>query len=273
MAQYIKEALQQGYIHPSTLPASGCPWHPLVEPPLLPTGEVSSTAEVNFLGYVICEGSIRMQPGKVEAVTSWPRPQNRRELQRFLGFAEVHHRFIDSFSTIAKPLTDLLRGLSKRIKWNPEAERSFTELKAAFSTAPVLQQPDLMEPFVVEIDVSNVGVGAVLSQHKGEARQLKPIAYFSKKLSAAERNYGMGDRELLAMKLAFEEWRHWLEGVRHPFLVITDHKNLEYLQTTKRLNSRQSQRLLFFTRFAFCMTYRPGAKNVRADALLRQHHA
>ncbi|KAK1803891.1 hypothetical protein P4O66_003831 [Electrophorus voltai] len=168
--------------------------------------------EVSFLGYVICEGSVRMQPCKVEAVMSWPRPRNRRELQCFLGFANFYHRFINSFSTLARPLTDLLCGPSKRIKWNSEVEKSFAELKAAFSTALVLQQPDPSKPFVVEIDASNVGVGVVLSQHKGEARQLKPTAYFSKKLSPAERNYGMGDRELLAMKLAFEEWRHWLEG-------------------------------------------------------------
>ncbi|KAK1799487.1 hypothetical protein P4O66_007712 [Electrophorus voltai] len=74
-------------------------------------------------------------------------------------------------------------------------------------------QPDAEKPFVVEVDSSDVGVVAVLSQHKGQVGQIKPIAYFSKKLSPAERNYGVGDREFLVMKLAFEEWRHWLEGV------------------------------------------------------------
>ncbi|KAK1800993.1 hypothetical protein P4O66_004742 [Electrophorus voltai] len=120
--------------------------------------------------------------------------QHVHDIRAVLGTLLQNHLYCKLENTIAKPLTDLLRGLSKRIKWNPEAERSFTELKAAFSTAPVLQQPDPREPFVVEIDASNVGVSAVLSQHKGVARQLKPIACFSKKLSAAERNYGMGDR-------------------------------------------------------------------------------
>ncbi len=84
------------------------------------------------------------------------------------------------------------------------------------------------------------------------------------------RNYDVGNRELLAMKLALEEGRHWLEGTTHPFTVLTDHKNLEYLRSAKRLNPRQARWALFFTRFQFTVTYRPGTKNTKADALSRQ---
>lgn len=80
----------------------------------------------------------------------------------------------------------------------------------------------------------------------------------------------MGDRELLAMKAAFEEWRYWLEGSTHPFIVLTDHKNLEYLRTAKRLNPRQARWSLFFSRFQFTVTFRPGSKNTKADSLSRQ---
>ncbi|KAK1788775.1 hypothetical protein P4O66_002583 [Electrophorus voltai] len=104
---------------------------------------------------------------------------------------------------------------------------------ATFITAPVLQQPNLEKPFVVEVDASDTGVGAVLSQRTSERGGFKPVAYFSWKLSLAEWNHGLGDHKLLAMKSAFEDWGHWLEGVRHPFTVYTDHKNLEYLQTNK----------------------------------------
>ncbi len=98
-----------------------------------------------------------------------------------------------------------------------------------------------------------------------------PCAFFSRKLSAAERNYDVGNRELLAMKLALEEWRHWLEGATHPFVVLTDHKNLEYLRSAKRLNPRQARWALFFTRFRLTVTYRPSiTKNTKADALSRQ---
>ncbi|KAK1788806.1 hypothetical protein P4O66_002616 [Electrophorus voltai] len=152
----------------------------------------------------------------------------------------------DHFMAYLQPLTDLLRGQARWIKWTFEAEKSFEDLKTTFSTTLVLQQLHPEKPFVVEVDTSDVGV--VLSQRRGKSGQLKPIAYFSKKLSLSKRNYGVGDRELLAMKLAFKEWRHCLEGVRHPFTVITNHKNLEYLQTIKRLNSRQARWLLFFSR-------------------------
>ncbi len=84
-------------------------------------------------------------------------------------------------------------------------------------------------------------------------------------------NYDIGNRELLAIKLALEEWRHWLEGAQHPFIILTDHKNLQYLRDAKRLNPRQARWALFFTRFNFTISYRPGPKNVRADALSRLH--
>uniref|UniRef100_A0A3B3RIC6 Gypsy retrotransposon integrase-like protein 1 n=1 Tax=Paramormyrops kingsleyae TaxID=1676925 RepID=A0A3B3RIC6_9TELE len=97
-----------------------------------------------------------------------------------------------------------------------------------------------------------------------------PVPFFSRKLSAAERNYDIGNRELLAVKLALEEWRHWLEGTTDPFLVLTDHKNLAYLRIAKRLNARQARWSLFFARFHFLFSFRPGAKNGKPDALSRQ---
>ncbi|KAG5857310.1 hypothetical protein ANANG_G00018100, partial [Anguilla anguilla] len=85
-----------------------------------------------------------------------------------------------------------------------------------------------------------------------------------------QQKYRIGDRELLAVKLALEEWRHWLEGTQIPFLVWTDHKNLEYIRGAKRLNSRQARWALFFGRFNFTLSYRPGSKNTKPDALSRQ---
>ncbi|KAK1799768.1 hypothetical protein P4O66_006300 [Electrophorus voltai] len=122
---------------------------------------------------------------------------------------EFHHKEVSFLGTVARPLTDILCRTAKRLRWGPEAERVFLVLKEAFSTILVLQRPDPEKPLVVEVDALYVGVGAILSQHKFKAGQLKPISYFSKKLSPAERNYGVGDRELLAMYLVFEEWSHW----------------------------------------------------------------
>lgn len=122
------------------------------------------------------------------------------------------------------------------------------------------------------MDASNTGagVGAILSQRHGNPVKMFPCAFHSRKLNSAECNYDVGDRELLAMKAASEEWRHWLEGARQPFTVLTDHRNLKYIRSAKRLNARQARWSLFFSRFNFKITYRPGSKNGKADALSRQ---
>ncbi|KAK3548864.1 hypothetical protein QTP70_021272 [Hemibagrus guttatus] len=119
---------------------------------------------------------------------------------------------------------------------------TFTKLKQSFNTASILHHPEPESPFTVEVDASNTGIGAVLSQRVGGSSKLHPCAFYSRKLSTAERNYDMGNRELLFIKVTLEEWRHWLEGARHAFLVLTDHRNLEFtsLWEVKRLNPCQA---------------------------------
>ncbi|KAK3506694.1 hypothetical protein QTP70_015432 [Hemibagrus guttatus] len=222
---------------------------------------------VQFLGYNISRSGIQMDEGKIAAVRDWLAPATVKELQWFLGFANFYRRFISNYSSIADPLTNLLRNKPKSLLWSPATEGPFNTLKRAFTTAPLLIHPDPDKPFVVEVDASTTGVEAVLSQQQGNPSHLHPCAFFSHKLNPAERNYDIGNRELLAIKLALEEWRHWLEGARHPFLVLTDHKNLEYLRAAKRLNPRQARWALFFTWFEFSISFRPGSKNTKADAL------
>ncbi|KAK3507690.1 hypothetical protein QTP70_033867 [Hemibagrus guttatus] len=211
-----------------------------------------------------------MDAVKVRSVTEWPAPTKIRELQRFLGFANFYRRFIRNYSTVAGPLTSLLRGKPKRLSWTDQARVAFQQLKDCFTSAPILRHPDPDLPFVVEVDASSSGLGAILSQRHGEPGKLHPCAFYSRKLTAAEANYDVGNRKLLAIKAALEEWRHWLEGARHPFQVLTDHRNLEYLRGAKCLNPRQARWALFFTRFRFMVTYRPGSKNGKADALSRR---
>ncbi|KAK3538314.1 hypothetical protein QTP70_035244, partial [Hemibagrus guttatus] len=224
---------------------------------------------VTFLGYVISQRGVEMDMVKVRAVIDWPAPTTVRELQRFLGFTNFYRRLIRNYSSVAGPLKSLLRGKPKRLAWKDQARAAFQQLKESFTSAPILRHPDPDLPFVVEVDASSKGLGAVLSQRHGEPGKLHPCAYYSRKLTAAECNYDVGNRELLAIKAALEEWHHWLEGARHPFQVLTDHRNLEYLHGAKRLNPRQARWALFFTRFRFTVTYRPGSKNGKADALSR----
>lgn len=140
------------------------------------------------------------------------------------------------------------------------ANEGFQRLKTIFCTAPSLWHPDPTRPFIV--DTSSLGVRVVLSQRRGEPPVLHQCAYFSTKLSPAEQNYDIGNSE---------EWRHWLEGANHPFEVINDQKNLQYLREVKCLNSRQARWPLFFTQFKFIVTYGPNHKTTKADALSRIH--
>ncbi|KAK7891460.1 hypothetical protein WMY93_023423 [Mugilogobius chulae] len=217
-------------------------------------------------------GQLKADPEKLKAVAEWPTPESRKQLQRFLGFANFYRRFIKDYSRKAAPLTRLT-STSIPFKWSTEAETAFTTLKRLFISAPVLSHPDPSRQFVVEVDASDSGIGAVLSQRSPEDNKMHPCAFFSRKLSPAERNYDIGNRELLAVVLALKEWRHWLEGAEHPFIVWTDHKNLSYLHSAKRLNSRQARWALFLGRFNFTLTYRPGSRNIKPDALSRQSAA
>ncbi|KAI4897624.1 hypothetical protein NFI96_008578 [Prochilodus magdalenae] len=224
---------------------------------------------LSYLGYILSPQGVQMDDSKIQAVLKWPQPHTVKELQRFLGFANFYRRFIQNYSIVTVPLTSLLRGNPKRLKWSPAALSAFSGLKGRFTSAPILRHPDPSQPFVVEVDASETGLGAVLSQALGKPSRLHPCAFYSRKLTLAEQNYDVGNRELLAVKAALEEWRHWLEGALHPFTILTDHRNLEYVRTARRLNARQARWALFFTRFNFTMTYRPGTKNVKADALSR----
>ena len=143
------------------------------------------------------------------------------------------------------------------------------DLKHWFTTAPILVHPDPSRQFVFEVDASDVGMVSILAQQSVQDQKLHPGAFLSHRLNSAEINYDVGNRELLAVKMALEEWRHWLEGAEHRFLVWTDHKNLEYLHTAKHHNSRQAWWALLFTRFNFTISYFPGSKNVKPDTLSR----
>lgn len=121
------------------------------------------STSVSFLGFILEKGHFRTDLEKVQAVANWPTSTDHKQLQRFLGFANFYRRLIKDYSKIAAPLTQLTSSLRTFI-WNPEAERAFGDLKARFVSEPVLNHPDPHKEFLVEVDASDVGVGAVLSQ-------------------------------------------------------------------------------------------------------------
>ncbi|XP_069498702.1 uncharacterized protein, partial [Ambystoma mexicanum] len=229
---------------------------------------VFNATEVEFLGFILSPNGVHMDSKKVDAIIKWPSPTSVKGVQSMLGFANFYRRFIPEFSRIVQPITALLKK-NKRFEWSSEAEQAFQDLKAKFISAPVLKHPRPELPYIMETDASSLAMGAVLSQRDSVTNQLHPVAFWSRKFSPPEINYSITDKELLAIRSAFKAWRHYLLGARHTVTVMTDHRNLQYLKTAKAQSSRQLRWALFLAEFDFLITYRPGSKNGKADALSR----
>ena len=207
-----------------------------------------NTTRVKYLGMIVTTNGIKMDPEKVKAVQKWEASSTVKEVQAFLGFANFYRQFIPDFLKKVRPLNELTKGTqyttrksAKKVKynafvWSEECQQAFESLKRAFTTAPVLAHYDLSLETWVETNASDFVVAGVLSQKHGKV--LKPVVYFSKKMTPAECNYMIYDKELLAIVKSFETWRPELASVNEPVKVLTDHQNLEVFMTTKQLNRR-----------------------------------
>ena len=218
--------------------------------------------EVEYLGHIVSHEGIKVNPKKIEAVNAFPRPQTVSELRSFLGLANYFRKFIENYARIASPLTKQT-GKNVHVDWTPECEAAFRALKHKLCNAPVLALPDPDKTFVIESDASIEGLGAVLLQDG------RPVAYESRKLSSAERNYTTTEQELLAVFHALTVWRCYLEGAKYPFLVRTDHNALTYLPTQPNLSRRMARWSEYLQRFHFQWEYKPGTTNSVADGLSR----
>lgn len=232
-----------------------------------------SVTTTKYLGFIVTPDGLTMDPAKVEAVKNWPVPQNVTEVQSFLGFANFYRRFIDKYSRIAASLFTLLRK-DRPFAWTNKQQTSFDKLKHAFSSFPILRHFDPDLETVLETDSSDLVISGILSQwftHPDGKRLLHPVAYFSRKMIPAEQNYGIGDKELLAIVETIKEWSSMIVNLRNPpLLVYTDHSNLTSFATKKILNRREARWAMELQEYDFKIMYRPGSSNKRADALTRQ---
>jgi hypothetical protein len=159
---------------------------------------------------------------------------------------------------------------SVKWKWSEEEQLAFNLLKGAVSLAPVLVLLDNSQLFRIEADSSDFATGAVLSQQSLVDEKWHLFTFLSKSLSSVEHNYEIHDKEMLVIIRSMEEWRHFLEGAEHRFKVWTDHKNLQYFMTAKKLNRRQARCSLFLARFDFVLHHWPGKSTGKSDALSRR---
>jgi len=190
-------------------------------------------------------------------------------VQAFIGFVNFYYCFIQDFSTIAQPLFDLTQS-DHAWNWGTKKQEAFEHLKMVVTTAPILASPQDSEPFCIEANSSDFTSGAVLSQQLPREEKWHPVAFYGKSLSLVEWNYEIHDKEMLAIIRVLEEGRHFLEGARHPVEIWTDHKNLKYFMTAKKLNRHQVRWSLYLAHFDFKLIHRPGRSMGKPDALLRR---
>ena len=217
--------------------------------------------EVEFLGHVVTPSGIKPNPNKINCIENFPIPTNTKQIKSFLGLLGYYRRFIPNFAKIVQPLTQCLRKDAKINPLDPDFITCFEHCKQLLTNSPILAYPDFTKPFKLTTDASNVAVGGVLSQSE------KPLAYFSRTLNSAERNYSTIEKELLAIIESTKHFRPYLFGRK--FTLETDHKPLVWLDKLKEPNSRLIRWRIKLSEYDYEIAYKRGKENHVADALSR----
>ena len=186
---------------------------------------------MNYLGVIVSAKGVSVDPGKVEAIKTWPIPKKLVEVQEFIGFLNFYQRFIEGFSQVARPLHNLTKKDTKFL-WDNKCQVAFDELKEWITSTPVLAMAWDEGLMKIEADTCQFAVRGILSQEQEGI--FRPIAYYSKSLNDTERNYNIHNRELLAIMKILKEWWHYVVGKLVE--IWTDHKNLEYFMVKRYLN-------------------------------------
>ncbi len=223
---------------------------------------------IKYLGFIITAGKgVSCDPEKLRAIREWSAPESVKGIRSFLGFANYYRIFIKNFSGLTVPLTALTKkGVAFR--WEKAEEAAFQEIKRRFLAEPMLRHWDPDRPTTLETDCSGFATGGILSQEDAEGRHCV-IAYHSRKLTPAEYNYEIHDKEMLAIICCLEAWAAELHSCSR-FKILTDHRNLQYFMTRRQLTERQSRWAGQLASFDFELRYRKGSLNTAADALSRR---
>ncbi len=224
--------------------------------------------EVQYLGHRLTPEGLKPNPATVSAVKEFPQPTNLKGVRQFLGLSLFYRRFIRGFATVAQPLHQLTRK-GVHFRWGSECQQAFAMLKDLLTSAPVLTYPRVEDPFILETDASILGLGAILSQCQ-EDGQTHPVAYASRSLNQAERNYGITELETLAVVWAATHFRAYL--YRNKVTVYTDHSAVKAVLKAPNPSGKHAR---WWTRVygsgiqEVDIVYRPGKQCANADALSR----
>ena len=225
--EHVQEALSQLCKHGLYVKPEKCEFH---------------TNATEYLGYQLSPSGLTMSTGKVQTIQDWPKPCKVKDIQSFLEFANFYHCFIDNYSNIITPLTQLT---CKGTPWNfsDSCCSTFCKLKDAFTSTPILTHWILDAPMILETDTSDYAIAGIFSIHYLD-EEICPVAYYSWTLSVLELNY-------------IQTWQHYLEGSASLVNIVTDHKNLKYFVMTKLLTHWQAQWSEFLSQFNMIVCFRP----------------
>ena len=211
------------------------------------------TRETEYLGFIINNQEIKVDPVKTAAIWKWQLPENLKGIQEFMGFCNFYRRFIEGFSRTAKPLYNLTKkGISW--EWRQKEQNAFNKLRRKLCSTPVLTYCEPGRKLMIKMDTSKYISSGILSQQE-EDGTWKLIAYRSKTMEPAECNYDVHANELLAIVQALPEWRRYIQGSQKQVEILTDHKNLVPFTTTKVLTDRQIRSMEALSRFDFTIKY------------------
>lgn len=218
--------------------------------------------EVLFLGHVCSANGIQPDPSKFESIRNYPTPHDGDAVRRFVAFANYYRKFIPNFAEISIPLNALTKKTAI-FNWSEQCENAFNKLKSILTNPSILAYSDPESEFVLTVDASQLGCGAVLAQNE------QPIAFASKSFSQAEKNKSTIEQELIAVHWSIKHFKPYLYGTH--FLVRSDHKPLVYLYNLKDPSSKLTRLRLELAEYNFTIEHIAGKNNVVADALSRIH--
>jgi hypothetical protein len=223
---------------------------------------------MDYLGVILEKGITCMDPVKIAGIKNWPTPTKVKDIRSFLGFCNFYRPFIRGFAHIARPLNELTHKDAEWL-WTEQCQKAFDELRNRVTSEPVLAHPELDKQFELEVDTSGFAVGAVLLQKKEDGKR-HPIAYFSKTLNKAQRNYDIADLELLAVVMSLDNWRSFLAGSPHKVIVYSDHQNLLYWKEPHKISRCIAREVLRLSEYNIEICHIKGTANERADTLSRR---